>query len=95
MTSIDLRQDTQYNEKPFIFLFGATPHGLELAARGTARLHCGLTADCTALEINEKGELIQTRSALGGNIMASMISPYTRPQMATRPIIKTIKQGRV
>jgi len=46
-------------------------------------LHLGLTADCTGLEINEKRELIQTRPAFGGNIMASIISPYTRPQMAT------------
>jgi electron transfer flavoprotein alpha subunit/NAD-dependent dihydropyrimidine dehydrogenase PreA subunit len=70
-------------EKPSIFLFGATPHGRELAPRVAARLHCGLTADCTGLEINEKGELVQTRPAFGGNIMASIISPYTRPQMAT------------
>jgi electron transfer flavoprotein alpha subunit/NAD-dependent dihydropyrimidine dehydrogenase PreA subunit len=70
-------------EKPSIFLFGATPHGRELAPRVAARLHLGLTADCTGLEINDKGELIQTRPAFGGNIMASIISPYTRPQMAT------------
>jgi electron transfer flavoprotein alpha subunit len=70
-------------EKPSVFLFGATPHGRELAPRVAARLHLGLTADCTGLEINDKGELIQTRPAFGGNIMASIISPYTRPQMAT------------
>lgn len=70
-------------EKPSVFLFGATPHGRELAPRVAARLHCGLTADCTGLEINGKGELIQTRPAFGGNIMASIVSPYTRPQMAT------------
>ena len=70
-------------EKPSVFLFGATPHGRELAPRVAARLHLGLTADCTGLEINDNGELIQTRPAFGGNIMASIISPYTRPQMAT------------
>jgi len=70
-------------EKPSVFLFGATPHGRELAPRIAARLHLGLTADCTGLEINDNGELIQTRPAFGGNIMASIISPYTRPQMAT------------
>ena len=70
-------------ERPSVFLFGATPHGRELAPRVAARLHLGLTADCTGLEINEKGELIQTRPAFGGNIMASIVSPYTRPQMAT------------
>jgi electron transfer flavoprotein alpha subunit/NAD-dependent dihydropyrimidine dehydrogenase PreA subunit len=70
-------------EKPSVFLFGATPNGRELAPRVAARLHLGLTADCTGLDINEKGELIQTRPAFGGNIMASIVSPYTRPQMAT------------
>lgn len=70
-------------ERPSIFIFGATPHGRELAPRIAARLRLGLTADCTALRINEKGELIQTRPAFGGNIMASIISPHTRPQMAT------------
>ena len=70
-------------EKPSIFLFGATPNGRELAPRVAARLHLGLTADCTGLDINEKGEMVQTRPAFGGNIMASIVSPYTRPQMAT------------
>lgn len=70
-------------EKPSVFLFGATPHGRELAPRVAARLQLGLTADCTGLDIDEKGHLIQTRPAFGGNIMASIISPYTRPQMAT------------
>lgn len=70
-------------EKPSVFLFGATPHGRELAPRVAARLQLGLTADCTGLDIDEKGHLIQTRPAFGGNIMASIVSPYTRPQMAT------------
>jgi electron transfer flavoprotein alpha subunit/NAD-dependent dihydropyrimidine dehydrogenase PreA subunit len=70
-------------EKPSIFLFGATPHGRELAPRVAARLELGLTADCTGLNIDDKGNLIQTRPAFGGNIMASIVSPYTRPQMAT------------
>ncbi len=70
-------------EKPSVFLFGATPHGRELAPRIAARLQLGLTADCTGLDIDEKGHLIQTRPAFGGNIMASIVSPYTRPQMAT------------
>jgi ferredoxin len=70
-------------EKPSVFLFGATPHGRELAPRVAARLELGLTADCTGLDIDDKGNLIQTRPAFGGNIMASIISPYTRPQMAT------------
>ena len=70
-------------EKPSVFLLGATPHGRELAPRVAARLHLGLTADCTGLDINEKGQMVQTRPAFGGNIMASIVSPYTRPQMAT------------
>jgi len=70
-------------EKPSVFLFGATAHGRELAPRVAARLHLGLTADCTGLDINEKGHMVQTRPAFGGNIMASIVSPYTRPQMAT------------
>jgi electron transfer flavoprotein alpha subunit len=70
-------------EKPSVFLFGATPHGRELAPRVAARLELGLTADCTGLDIDEHGHLIQTRPAFGGNIMASIVSPYTRPQMAT------------
>jgi electron transfer flavoprotein alpha subunit len=43
----------------------------------------GLTADCTGLDIDDERQLIQTRPAFGGNIMAEIISPYTRPQMAT------------
>jgi len=70
-------------EKPSVFLFGATPNGRELAPRVAARLNLGLTADCTGLDINEKGQMVQTRPAFGGNIMASIVSPYTRPQMAT------------
>jgi len=69
--------------KPSMFLFGATPHGRELAPKLAALLQLGLTADCTGLDIDEKGQLVQTRPAFGGNIMASIISPYTRPQMAT------------
>jgi electron transfer flavoprotein alpha subunit len=70
-------------EKPSIFLYGATPNGRDLAPRVAARLHLGLTADCTGLGIDEQGQLIQTRPAFGGNIMATIVSPYTRPQTAT------------
>lgn len=71
------------SEKPSIFLYGATPSGRDLAPRVAARLHLGLTADCTGLDIDEEGQLVQTRPAFGGNIMASIISPYTRPQTST------------
>jgi electron transfer flavoprotein alpha subunit len=70
-------------EKPAVLLFGATPNGRDLAPRVAARLRFGLTADCTGLAIDHQGQLVQTRPAFGGNIMASIISPYTRPQAAT------------
>ena len=70
-------------EKPSILLYGATPNGRDLAPRVAARMRLGLTADCTELSIDEHGQLIQTRPAFGGNIMATIISPYTRPQTAT------------
>lgn len=55
-----------------------------LAPRMSSRLNTGLTADCTGLEIDmEKGLLLQTRPAFGGNIMASIVCPNHRPQMAT------------
>jgi len=70
-------------EKPSVFLLGATPNGRELAPRIAARMDLGLTADCTQLDIDDQRQMVQTRPAFGGNIMASIISPYTRPQMAT------------
>jgi len=70
-------------EKPSVVLYGATPNGRDLAPRIAARLSLGLTADCTGLDINSSRQLVQTRPAFGGNIMASILSPYTRPQMST------------
>ncbi|MHA1483037.1 MAG: FAD-binding protein [Candidatus Heimdallarchaeaceae archaeon] len=70
-------------EKPSVVLYGATPNGRDLAPRIAGRLALGLTADCTGLDINEKRQLLQTRPAFGGNIMASILSPYTRPQMSS------------
>jgi len=69
--------------KPSIVLYGATSNGRDLAPRVAARMALGLTADCTGLAIDDERQLIQTRPAFGGNIMAEIISPYTRPQMAT------------
>lgn len=79
--------------KPSIFLIGATSIGRELGPRIAAKLKTGLTADCTGLEINKEGLLVQTRPAFGGNIMASIICPNSRPQMATvRPkVMKKLK----
>ena len=80
-------------KKPAVVLYGATPHGRDFAPRVAARLKLGLTADCTRLEINEQKQLVQTRPAFGGNIMASIITPYNRPQTATvRPNVFPVPQ---
>jgi len=70
--------------KPEIVLIGGTTYGRSLAPRVSSRLNTGLTADCTGLEIDmNKRLLLQTRPAFGGNIMASIVCPNHRPQMAT------------
>jgi electron transfer flavoprotein alpha subunit len=70
--------------KPEIILAGATTTGRSLVSRIAVDLYAGLTADCTGLDIDkEKKILVQTRPAFGGNIMAQIISPNFRPQMAT------------
>lgn len=71
-------------KKPEIVLYGATAIGRDLAPRVSARVHTGLTADCTGLEVDpETKNLRMTRPAFGGNIMATIICPDYRPQMAT------------
>ena len=70
--------------KPEIVLSGATAVGRSFIPEVSARLETGLTADCTALDIDtERRILLQTRPAFGGNIMATIICPDERPQMAT------------
>jgi electron transfer flavoprotein alpha subunit len=70
--------------KPNIMIYGATHIGRDLAPRIAQRLDLGLTADCTELTIDpEEKILLQTRPAFGGNIMATIITRRTRPQMAT------------
>lgn len=69
--------------KPTAILMGATPVGRQLAPRLAARLKTGLTADCTILDITEETDLVQIRPAFGGNIMAQILTPNHRPQMAT------------
>lgn len=65
-------------------MFGATTRGRDLAGSLATELYTGLTADCTELSIDpETGGLLQTRPAYGGNIMATIVTPHTRPQMAT------------
>ena len=80
-------------EHPEVALFGATSVGRDLAPRVSSAMQCGLTADCTSLEIGDhfenktqkeyKNLLYQIRPAFGGNIIATIINPETRPQMAT------------
>lgn len=80
-------------EQPQIFLLGATVIGRDLAPRISSALHSGLTADCTALELGSYEDkknavvidnlLYSVRPAFGGNIVATIVNPYHRPQMAT------------
>ncbi len=80
-------------EKPQIVIFGASTIGRDLAPRIASFMRCGLTADCTSLVIGNHTEnrtgkvyenlLYQIRPAFGGNILATIINPETRPQMAT------------
>ena len=69
--------------KPSIVLIGASTIGRDLGPRLSARLETGLTADCTKLEISEDGELMMTRPAFGGNLMATIMCTEHRPQMST------------
>ncbi len=79
--------------EPQIALMGATPIGRDLGPRVSSCLHSGLTADCTSLEIGEHTDpktgktyenlLYQIRPAFGGNIVATIVNPECRPQMAT------------
>ncbi len=87
------------DKKPEVVLFGATAIGRDMAPRVSARVHTGLTADCTGLAIEkddtdaDKLNLMMTRPAFGGNIMATIACPNHRPQMATvRPgVMKAAK----
>ncbi|HDR5039333.1 TPA: electron transfer flavoprotein subunit alpha, partial [Bacillus anthracis] len=70
--------------KPEIVLVGATSIGRDLGPRIAAKVGTGLVADCTMLDIDpEDQKLLQTRPAFGGNLMATIICPINRPQMAT------------
>lgn len=69
--------------RPDVVLAGATPEGRALAALLAARLRAGVTADCTALLLPEDGLLRQTRPAFGGDVMAEIVTPTARPQIAT------------
>ena len=99
-------------EKPQIALMGATSIGRDLGPRVSSALHSGLTADCTSLEIGDHEDkkagktyqnlLYQIRPAFGGNIIATIINPDCRPQMATvregvmkKEIISSVYSGKV
>ena len=81
--------------RPEIVICAATARGRALIPRVSVMTNCGLTADCTGLDIDpENGDLLQTRPAFGGNIMATIRCPNHRPQMATvRPrVMKALEQ---
>ncbi|NLG49682.1 MAG: electron transfer flavoprotein subunit alpha [Chloroflexi bacterium] len=79
-----LLTDLVRENKPEIFLLGASSRGRDLAGAVATHLYTGLTADCTGLEIDPDTRLLrQTRPAYGGNIMATILTPHHRPQMAT------------
>ena len=85
--------DIVAERKPYILLFGATAAGRDLAPRVASVLRSGLTADCTDLQIGDyeskkektvfKDLLLQIRPAFGGNLIATIVNPHHRPQMAT------------
>lgn len=76
-------EDCVERTAPTIFLLGGTSIGRSLAPRVASRLVTGLTADCTVLDVRENTDLVQTRPAFGGNIMAKILTTRHRPQMAT------------
>lgn len=69
--------------KPGVVLIGATTIGRDLGPRLSARLETGLTADCTGLAISDERDLLMTRPAFGGNLMATIVCKEHRPQMST------------
>jgi electron transfer flavoprotein alpha subunit len=69
--------------RPETLLVGATRFGQEIAPRVAKQLKTGLTADCIDLEIDDRGRLVQIAPSFGGNLVARIITPETRPQMAT------------
>lgn len=77
-TAVDVVKDIQ----PEILLIGATCQGRDLAPRVSTALHTGLTADCTGIDINEKGQLAATRPTFGGQLMATILCK-NMPQMAS------------
>lgn len=83
------------SKKPEIVLFPASADGRDVAPKVACRLKTGLTADCTGLDIDEEGNLLQIRPTYGGSIMATIRTPNNRPQMATirAGIFDIVKNG--
>ncbi|MBI2304576.1 MAG: electron transfer flavoprotein subunit alpha/FixB family protein [Chloroflexi bacterium] len=78
--------------QPRVLLMGATPLGRELGPRLAARLGGSLASDCTILDVNEDGLLLQTKPAYGGKVYTTLICPSSRPQMATvKPGVMEVK----
>lgn len=88
--------------QPAIVLYGATNNGRDVGPRVACSVRTGLTADCTALDIDEKGLLASTRPAFGGNLMATISCPDHRPQMSTvrpgvfkKPALDEARKGEI
>lgn len=80
----DVIANAVIERKPEVLVVGATPIGRDLAPRLSFRLNAGCTADCTGLDIDQEDRLfVSTRPAFGGNVVATIICPNHRPQMAT------------
>ncbi len=79
----DALENAVSRARPAVLLMAGTPAGRGLAPRLAVRLRTGLTADCTSLQMTTGGRLLQTRPAFGGDIMATIVTPTGRPQMAT------------
>ena len=80
----DVIASAVHERKPEVLIVGATPVGRDLAPRLSFRLNAGCTADCTGLDIDQENRLfVSTRPAFGGNVVATIICPNHRPQMAT------------
>ncbi|MBU3915623.1 electron transfer flavoprotein subunit alpha/FixB family protein [bacterium] len=82
-TYVNLMERMIEKHKPEVVLVGATSFGREFAPRVAKRVKTGLSADCIGLEINDNGLLVQTAPSFGGNLLARIITPDHRPQMAT------------
>lgn len=80
---VNLTERLAKTRGPEMILVGATGFGREFAPRAAKRLGAGLTADCIGLDIGDKGLLIQTAPSFGGNLLAKIITPERKPQMAT------------